>query len=73
VAPRWHQQNGKPIQPLSWIHESSYADYSHGARLVSGTVEIDGKELALAEVLRDPTLAPLLSDEGALRSTRYPG
>ncbi len=69
----WHQQNGKPIQPLSWIHEASYADYSHGTRLVSGTVELDGKQVPLADVLKDPNLAPLLSDEGALRSTRYPG
>ncbi|MBS1150832.1 MAG: uncharacterized protein H6Q89_2530 [Myxococcaceae bacterium] len=68
----WHQQNGKPIQPLSWIHENSYADYSHGVRLVSGTVELDGRRVPLADVLKDPNLAPLLSDEGALRNTRFP-
>lgn len=68
----WHQKDGKPIQPLSWIHENSYADYSHGVRLVSGTVELDGRKVPLADVLKDPNLAPLLSDEGALRNTRFP-
>ena len=30
----WHQLNGKPIQPPSYAHHWSYADYSHGVRLV---------------------------------------
>lgn len=63
----WHQPNGKPIQGLSTVHEASYADYSHGVRLVGGTMIVDGQERAVSEVLRDPALAGLLSNEGPLR------
>ena len=62
----WHRQNGEPIQPLSTIHGASYADYSHGLRLVAGTVLVDGAERRLRDVLADPFLAPLLSDEGPI-------
>ncbi|MBT9588811.1 hypothetical protein IV102_36085 [bacterium] len=68
----WHQPNGKPIQPLSTIHESSYADYSHGVRLVGGTMIVDGVERPVAEVLRDPELAGLISKEGVIRDPRVP-
>jgi hypothetical protein len=62
----WHRRDGRPIQPLSTVHGSGYADYSHGIRLVSGVVFVDGEATSLAGVLRDPELAPLLSDEGPL-------
>ncbi len=39
----WHQPTGIPIQPLSTVHGAGYADYSHGIRLVSDVVLIDGK------------------------------
>ncbi|GIW72780.1 MAG: hypothetical protein KatS3mg102_2322 [Planctomycetota bacterium] len=68
----WHQPNGRPIQGLSTVHENTYADYSHGVRLVGGTVLIDGEPRPLAEVLRDPELAPALSAEGAMRHPRQP-
>lgn len=70
----WHQptkdQQGKAIQPLSTVHEDTYADYSHGIRLIGGTVKVDGVERSTSDVLRDPALAPLLSDEGAIKNTR---
>lgn len=70
----WHQptknQQGKAIQPLSTIHEDTYADYSHGIRLIGGTVRVDGVERSTAEVLRDPVLAGLLSDEGPIKNSR---
>jgi hypothetical protein len=69
----WHQPNGKPVQPLSTVHENSYADYSHGVRLVGGTMVVDGVERPLAEVLQDPELAGLVSNEGAIRNPRVPG
>lgn len=68
----WHQPSGKPIQPLSTVHENTYADYSHGVRLVSGTMVVDGVERPLADVLRDPNLAGLVSDEGVIRNPRVP-
>ena len=68
----WHQPNGKPIQPLSTIHENTYADYSHGVRLVGGTMIVDGVERPLSEVLADPELAGLISKEGVIREPRVP-
>ncbi|MCX6129463.1 MAG: hypothetical protein NTX25_10430 [Proteobacteria bacterium] len=67
----WHQLNGVAIQPLSTVHGNWYADYSHGIRLISNTVQIDNQYLALANVLQNPELAPVVSYEGALSRIRY--
>lgn len=66
----WHRLDGRPIQPLSLVHEASYADYSHGIRWVRGTMLVNGVERRVGEVLRDPELAILISDEGVLASAR---
>jgi hypothetical protein len=60
----WHRGVGEPIQPLSTVHGAFYADYSHGIRLISDTILIDGKPESIYDVLRDPILAKLLSYEG---------
>ncbi len=62
----WHRLSGIPIQPLTTIHSASYADYSHGVRLVSDIVLIDGEPRSIYEVLEDPKLAKVLSDEGTI-------
>jgi len=62
----WHRGVNSPIQPLSTVHGAGYADYSHGIRLVSTTVYVDGIERNLTDVLADPMLANLLSKEGPL-------
>jgi hypothetical protein len=62
----WHRENGSPIQPLSTVHGARYADYSHGLRLVSQVVWVDGQPRSLFELLADPRWAPALSDEGPL-------
>ncbi len=62
----WHQNNAKPIQPLSTVHSADYADYSHGIRLVSNAVEIGTKTLDLRDVLSQNPTANLLSDEGVI-------
>lgn len=67
----WHRLNGKAIQPLSLVHGNYYADYSHGIRLVSNTVEINGESHPIEFVLKDPNMSKILSYEGALRFTRY--
>jgi len=67
----WHQTNGTPIQPLYLGHTAAWADYSHGIRLVSQTVLINGQPRAIGEILADATLAGLLSDEGPFTCVRY--
>lgn len=62
----WHRPDGKPIQPLSTVHGAGYADYSHGIRLVSEKVLVDGKLYSVYDILKDPELALLLSDEGPM-------
>lgn len=66
----WHLLSGLPIQPLSTVHGASYADYSHGIRLVSETVLIDGKPWSIYDVLEDRKLAAVLSDEGPMPGMR---
>ena len=66
----WHQRDGRPIQPLSLVHEASYADYSHGIRWLAATMTVDGAEHRVADVARDPELAALVTDEGPLSSMR---
>jgi hypothetical protein len=62
----WHRAAGQPIQPLSTVHGANYADYSHGIRLVSRWAMIDGKPKLVREILRDPSTAQALSDEGPI-------
>ncbi|HTS60102.1 MAG TPA: hypothetical protein VMH03_21340 [Terriglobales bacterium] len=62
----WHRGPGQPIQPLSTIHGANYADYSHGIRLISELALIDGKLRSVYDILRDPLLAKILSDEGPI-------
>lgn len=66
----WHRLNGIPIQPLSTVHGTCYADYSHGIRLISQTVLIDGRPRSIYDVLRDRRLAGILSDEGPIPKLR---
>lgn len=62
----WHVANGAPIQPLSTVHGWRYADYSHGARLISTQVFVDGAPKSIFEVLQMPRLAGALSNEGVM-------
>jgi hypothetical protein len=66
----WHRLSGAPIQPLSTVHGACYADYSHGIRLVSETVVLDGAVRSIHDVLRDPVLSRVLSDEGPIPDVR---
>ncbi len=66
----WQRPNGEPIQPLSTVHGACYADYSHGIRLVSERVEVDGVAKSIYDVLKDPVLSQALSDEGPIPDLR---
>jgi hypothetical protein len=76
----WHQTNGVPIQglnpskgiPPSHTHVSTYADYSHGVRLVAQDVVRDGADYDLSEIMEDEELAALVNGaSGVLTFTRY--
>ena len=68
----WHHPHGKPIQPLYSEHVNWYADYSHGIRVVLNQCLLNDSTVDISEVLTDPLLHQLLSDEeGAMETTRY--
>jgi hypothetical protein len=68
----WHYTNGSPIQPLYNGHGETYADYSHGIRLVQQALTVDGNPNTVTNVLTSPTLAALLSDETTAPSFTIP-
>jgi hypothetical protein len=68
----WRQLNGQPIQPLTIVHWDRYVDYSHGARLVQNSIEVDGQQRTIDNLLADPEGCGLVSDEGPMSPPRYP-
>jgi hypothetical protein len=62
----WHQPDGRPIQPLTIIHAETYVDYSHGVRLMSRHVMVEGHLIDAEILLRDPVMSGVVSDEGAM-------
>ncbi|MDI1477591.1 hypothetical protein [Polyangium sp. y55x31] len=60
-------------QPLGTRHSMDYVDYSQTIRLVSRTCYVDGEKRDLVDILTDPTLAALVSDDGPLKLVRLPG
>lgn len=67
----WHRLDGSPIQPLYNGHGETYADYSHGIRLVLKTVVLNGTASTVRAILQSDTLCTLLSDEGVINHPRY--
>jgi len=67
----WHQLNGVPIQPAYNGHGNTYADYSHGTRLVLDSMILDGAPTHFTALVVDPILNALVSDEGAIAQPRY--
>jgi hypothetical protein len=67
----WHQLDGSPIQPLYNGHGETYADYSHGIRLVQDAVTVNGAPSTVGAIVKNDTLAVLLSDEGVIAQPRY--
>lgn len=68
----WHKLDGKTIQPVYNKHTNTWADYSHGVRLVSSIGVLNGKRVKLTDVLKDQSLNVLLSDEGIILNVKYP-
>jgi hypothetical protein len=67
----WHRRDGNPIQPLYLGHSDRWVDYSHGIRLVSRVVRVDGEVKDWYHALRDEELVVALSGEGVLLEARY--
>jgi hypothetical protein len=68
----WHRADGAPIQPLYLGHTAAWVDYSHAIRLVQQSMILNGATTTVAQVLADPKLSSLLSDEGVIVTPRYP-
>lgn len=63
--------SGRPIQGAhGGAHENTYVDYSHGVRFLSQEVIVNGRPMSYADVLADPRLCWILSDDGAVNSDR---
>lgn len=67
----WHRTNGTAIQPLYLGHVSWWVDYSQCIRLVSYWMTVNGERKTLPEILADPKLCGLISDEGVVTNARY--
>jgi hypothetical protein len=59
----WHKPGGIPIQPVYSGHVWWYVDYSHGIRLINNQVILDGRPALVTDILKDPVLFRVLSDE----------
>lgn len=70
----WHKPDGKAIQPESSIHSNIYMDYSHGVRLVSLKITVDGDEKDLRDVMKSRELCPLVAYDCpvAAKGVAYP-
>ena len=69
----WHTPSNRATQPVGIRHDRFHVDYSQTWRGMRRACMVDGAPARLDDVLRDPTLAPLLSAEGVLRVLRVPG
>jgi hypothetical protein len=67
----WHTLEGTPIQSVYNGHGETYADYSHGIRLVQIAVSLDGKPDSALRILQDQALCVLLSGEGPIARPGY--
>ena len=70
----WHKLSpyGEVWQPLYNGHEETYADYSHGTRLVQMAMTVDGAANTVTNVLTSSTLAVLLCDETVAPNNTIP-
>ncbi len=68
----WHLSENNPIQPVYNGHGASYADYSHGVRLISRLAFLNSDSMRIDSLLQDSDLSTLLSDEGVIDKPRYP-
>jgi len=63
----WHM-----IQSRGWHHSPTHVDYSQICILVSRQCWVDGNEMDILDVFKDPELAPLAVHDGVLKVIRQP-
>lgn len=63
----------KMWQTVGTRHDRFHTDYSQTLILMSSMCEVDGKVMPVIDVMKDNSLASLLSYEGVLHFTRQPG
>lgn len=68
----WHKLDGKAIQPVYNKHTNTWADYSHGIRLIQNKIYINQKKASLKKALRDAEFSRVFSDEGRIDKPHYP-
>jgi hypothetical protein len=68
----WHLNRNDPIQPVFNGHDALYADYSHGVRLIFNKAFTSKDSIKIYDILKDPRLSVLLSDEGIINKPFYP-
>jgi hypothetical protein len=68
----WHLGEGNPIQPPYSGHIASYADYSHGVRLISKNALMNEEPFQIVDILKDTELSSILSNEGVIDNPSYP-
>lgn len=61
------------LQGRGWAHTLDQDDYSELIVLMSRNCVVDDKVMDVVDVMKDATLAPLLSHQGVLRVFRQPG
>jgi hypothetical protein len=66
----WHYLDGRPIQPETSVHGDFYKDYSHGTRLISRTVVLNGKNKDIWEVINSEVWEKLVGDK-RFSETKY--
>ncbi len=64
---------GRVIQGQGWAHNAEQVDESQLGWFVHRACTVSGASADLGQVLVDPTLAPLVSHEGVLKTLRQPG
>jgi hypothetical protein len=60
------------IQGRGWHHDAMHTDYSQVCVLVSRQCWVDGVEMNVVDVLKNPELAPLANHDGVLKVLRQP-
>lgn len=71
----WHKLDGKPIQPVYNKHTNTWADYSHGIRLVQQNIIINDNDIEISTTIKkalNGLKSYLISDEGIIEKPFYP-